>query len=101
MTSAQRSSLLSEVPALQEEGLKEFDVSSWFALFAPAGTPRDVVAMLNSEVVEAAAMPEVRQKLAPLGMEPASSSSDQLRQLVQTEQANWKELIRQAKITVE
>ncbi|RYZ11897.1 MAG: tripartite tricarboxylate transporter substrate binding protein [Comamonadaceae bacterium] len=101
VTSSQRSGLLPDVRTLQEEGLKEFDVSSWFALFAPAGTPREVVAMLNTELVKAAATPDARQKLAPLGMEPASSSGDQLRQLVQTEQARWKELIRQARITVE
>ncbi len=101
VTSAQRSSLLADVSTLQEEGLKDFDVSSWFALFAPAGTPRDVVELLNGEVVKAAATPEARQKLAALGMEPASSSSAELRQLVQTEQSKWKDLIRQAKINVE
>lgn len=101
VTTAQRSPQLPDVPTLQEQGLKEFDVSSWFGLFAPANTPREVVARLNSELVRSAALPEAREKLAPLGMEPSSSTSDQLRSLVQSEQAKWKELIRQANIKPE
>jgi tripartite-type tricarboxylate transporter receptor subunit TctC len=101
VTSLQRSGQLPQVPNLSEQGLKDFDVTSWFGLFAPVATPRDVVERLNAELVRAAATPEAREKLAPLGMEPVSSSSEQLRGLVQTEQARWKELIRTANIRTE
>lgn len=101
VTSLQRSPHLPEVPTLHEQGLKDFDVTSWFALFAPAGTPKDVTRFLNTELARAAATPEAKAKLAPLGMEPASSTPEALRKLVEAEQARWKELIRVAKITVE
>lgn len=101
VTSLQRSSQLPEVPTLHEQGLKNFDVTSWFGLFAPAGTPRDIVAKLNAELVRSASTAEAREKLAPLGMEPAPSTGEQLRQLVQSEQAKWKDLIRVANIRPE
>jgi tripartite-type tricarboxylate transporter receptor subunit TctC len=101
VSTAKRSSLLPAVPTVQESGLKGFDVSSWFGLFAPAHTPAQVVALLNEQITKAAATTQAREKLAPLGMEPVSSSGDQLRRLVGTEQAKWKELIRQANIKLD
>lgn len=101
VTSMQRSSELPDVPTLNEQGLKDFDVTSWFAFFAPANTPKDIVAKLNAEIGKAAATSEARDKLAPLGMESTTSTSEQLRALVQREQAKWKELIRVANIKVE
>jgi tripartite-type tricarboxylate transporter receptor subunit TctC len=101
VTSLQRSSQLPEVPTLHEQGLTNFDVTSWFGLFAPANTPRHIVALLNAELSKAAATPEAKERLAPLGMEPVSSSSEQLGVLVQNEQARWKELIRHANIKPE
>jgi tripartite-type tricarboxylate transporter receptor subunit TctC len=92
---------LPAVPTVQESGLKGFDVSSWFGLFAPARTPAQVVALLNGELAKAAATPEAREKLAPLGMEPVSSSGDQLHKLIVAEQAKWKDLIRQANIKLD
>ncbi|MFL6694865.1 MAG: Bug family tripartite tricarboxylate transporter substrate binding protein [Ramlibacter sp.] len=101
VTTLQRSSHLPDVPTVHEQGLAEFDVSSWFGLFAPAGTPADVVARLNTALAQSAATVEAREKLAPLGMEPAASSPQELRVLVQAEQAKWKDLIRQANIKAE
>jgi tripartite-type tricarboxylate transporter receptor subunit TctC len=101
VSTAKRSSLLPAVPTVQESGLKGFDVSSWFGLFAPARTPAQVVALLNGELAKAAATPEAREKLAPLGMEPVSSSGDQLHKLIVAEQAKWKDLIRQANIKLD
>lgn len=98
VTSLQRSRQLPDVPTLHEQGLTDFDVTSWFGLFAPAGTPANVVALLNAELGKAAATPEAMERLARLGMEPVSSSSEQLRTLVQKEQMRWKDLIRQANI---
>ena len=101
VTSLQRSPHLPDVPTLHEQGLKDFDVTSWFALFAPANTPKAITQQLNTELARAAATPDAKAKLAPLGMEPVSSTPQQLRTLVETEQARWKELIRDAKIKVE
>lgn len=101
VTSPQRTPHLADVPSLQEQGLRDFDVTSWFGLFAPAGTPTDIITRLNTELRAAAATPEAREKLAPLGMEPAGSSPQDLRNLVQQEQARWRELIRVANIKAE
>ena len=98
VTSPQRSNQLPQVPTLAEQGLQGFDVTSWFGLFAPAGTPREVVSLLNGELAKVAATGEAREKLAPLGMEPVSSSSEQLRAMVQSEQAKWRDVIRQANV---
>jgi tripartite-type tricarboxylate transporter receptor subunit TctC len=100
VTTAQRSSQLPDVPTLQESGVKDFDVSSWFGLFAPAGTPREIVALLSSELQKAAAAPETRQKLSDIGLETVTSTPDELREMVQREQARWKEVIRVAQVKV-
>jgi tripartite-type tricarboxylate transporter receptor subunit TctC len=99
-STAQRSSQLPDVPTVAEQAqeLRDFDVSSWFGFFAPAGTPADVVAKLNAELTKSAGSAEAREKLAPMGMEPASSTPEELRGMVQREQARWKQLIRAANI---
>jgi tripartite-type tricarboxylate transporter receptor subunit TctC len=101
VSSLQRSHELPQVPTVNEQGLPGFDVTSWFGFFAPANTPREIVTLLNGELAKVAATAEAREKLAPLGMEPVSSSSEQLRTLVQQEQAKWREVIRQANVRAE
>lgn len=101
VTTAQRSEQLPDVPTLQESGLNDFDVSSWFGFFAPANTPKEVVALLSSELQKATAMPATRKKISDIGLETVSSSSDELRTMVQREQARWKEVIRQANVRLE
>lgn len=101
VTSLERSRHLPDVATLHEQGLKDFDVTSWFGLFAPAGTPREVVALLESELAKAVATPEARERLAPLGMDPAPANGAQLGALVAAEGARWGELIRQAGIKPE
>lgn len=101
VTSLQRSIHLPDVPTLNESGVKDFDVTSWFALFAPANTPPAIVSALNAELGRSAATPEAKERLAPLGMEPASSTPEQLRAMVQAEQSRWRDLIRATNIKVE
>jgi len=101
VTTAQRSDQVPDVPTLQEFGLRDFDVSSWFGFFAPANTPRDVVALLASEVQKTAATSEIREKLTQIGLETISSTPEQLRTLVQREQVRWKEVIRGANVKAE
>ncbi len=101
VTTSKRSDQLPDVPTLQEEGLKDFDVSSWFGLFAPANTPREIVTLLNAELATAAAMPETKNRLAQIGLEATTSSSKELHDMIQREQVRWKEVIRQAGVKVE
>lgn len=101
VTTAKRSDQLPEVPTLQEEGFRDFDVSSWFGLFAPANTPREIVTLLNAELATAAAMPETKKRLVQIGLEATSSSGTELHDLLKREQVKWKELIEQANIKPE
>jgi tripartite-type tricarboxylate transporter receptor subunit TctC len=101
VTTAQRSEQLPEIPTLQESGLKDFDVSSWFGLFAPASTPKDLVAFLASELQKAAAMPETRVKISQIGLDTVTSTPEELRAMIQREQVRWKEVIRLANVKAE
>lgn len=101
VTSLQRSSHLPDVPTLHESGLKDFDVTSWFALFAPIQTPSAVVAQLAQALQAVAQTPEAAAKLAPLGLNPAHATPQALRELVQKEQAKWRDIIKRANIKVD
>lgn len=101
VTSMERSSYLPEVPTLHESGLKDFDVMSWFALFAPIKTPASIVKQLSEALQAVAKMPETAAKLAPLGMTTANASPQALSELVRKEQAKWRSIIARANIKVE
>jgi tripartite-type tricarboxylate transporter receptor subunit TctC len=101
VTSMQRSTYLPEVPTLHESGLKDFDVTSWFAFFAPIQTPPDVVAYLSQSLQAVAQTPEASARLAPLGMSPVNSTPQALREMVQKEQAKWRDIIKRANIKSE
>lgn len=101
VTSLKRSSHLPEVPTLHESGLRDFDVISWFGLFAPIQTPSEVVQYLSKALESATRTPEATAQLAPIGMTPVSSTPQELRALVQKEQVRWRSIITLANITLE
>ncbi len=100
VTSAERSAAVPEVPTVREAaGLPEYEVVAWFALFAPAGTPADRIALLNRAVVAAVATEEVRARLAgTLGMNIRAASPEQTASFVRAETAKWTAAVRQAGI---
>lgn len=93
-----RASQLPDVPTLAESGVAGFDVASWNALAAPARTPAPVVALLNREVNQVLADPDVRRKLADLNVTPRGGTPDQLRDLLASEIRRWTEVIVRAKV---
>lgn len=100
-TAPKRASMLPAVPTFAESGvasLKNFEADSWNGIVAPAGTPRDVVMRLNSEIVKALADPALRQKMVDLGIEPGASTPEQLKQVFLNDAAKWDTVIRQANI---
>lgn len=101
VTGRQRSSEMSDVPTVVESGLRDFEVTSWFGLFAPAGTPRAVIERLNRESVAALAQVDVRQKMAGHGVDAASSTPEALGQLLSSEIERWGKVIREAGIKAE
>jgi tripartite-type tricarboxylate transporter receptor subunit TctC len=93
-----RVAALPDVPTIAESGLPGFSANNWFAVFAPGATSREVVNRLNAEIVKIVANPEVRTRFIELGLEPQSSTPEQLRDLVAADLKNWSRLIRDAGI---
>ena len=101
VTSPNRSPLAPEVHTLVESGVRGVDVGSWYALVAPAATPRDIITRLNAEVVKLTATPDYRQQLEKQGFEPVTSSPDQFSSFVQAELDKWGRIIKAAGIKSE
>ncbi len=93
VTSAQRSSSLPDVPTVAESGFKDFDVSTWYGLFAPAGTPASIVGILNAEVNKLLATAEMKSAIHAQGAEPQAMTSAQFEALLKTDYAKWKGIV--------
>ena len=98
VTGAARSPLLPDVPTVRESGFADFEFATWFAVVAPAGTPRAIVDLLNAEIVKAAAAPEVRDALLPLGYDVAPGSPEALAESIRAGLARMGRIIREAGI---
>lgn len=98
VTTATRSPQFPGVPTVAEAGVPGYDVTNWYGLVAPAGTPPDVVAQLNKALVKVMADPEIRHRLAISGMDATSDTPQQFARLLSTERAKWGDLIRKAGI---
>jgi len=102
VTSPKRSALLPKVPTMAEAGVSGFEMVSWQALYAPRGTPKDVVQRLNAEVVRALKQPAVQQRLTQqLGMEVVGSTPAELTALMDREILRWAALVRKSGAHVE
>jgi len=98
VTGEQRFPGLPNVPTAVESGLKDYKVTSWNGISAPAGTPPAVVERLNKEIQAIVAMPDVKQKLLDLGVEARGSTPQALDQLLVAEIDKWKQVVARAKI---
>jgi tripartite-type tricarboxylate transporter receptor subunit TctC len=96
VTSAQRSPAAPNIPTIAESGLPQFEATSWFALLAPAGLPRDVQMRINAETLKVLAMPDVREKLATLGLDPAPGTPEALATLIQGETVKWARVVKES-----
>lgn len=101
VSSDRRNPALPAVPTAIEAGVPGYNVASWNALAAPAGTPAEVIDVLNRAVREAVASPSVKDKLGKLGMRVAASTPAELEQLLGSEIDRWGKVIRAAKIEPE
>ena len=101
VTSARRSPALPEVPTLAEAGVPGYEVSPWFAVFAPAGTPADVVARLNKALITALRQPEIVRKLESVGAEPIGSTPQALAEHLNKELLRWGALIQERGIRLD
>ncbi len=96
VTSAKRSKAAPEIPTMQEAGLVGYDISSWQAMFAPAGTPPAIVQRLHAEVAEILKQPENVKRLAELGLEPGGGKPEELAALIAAEIPRLGNVVRQS-----
>ena len=101
VTTAKRSSALPDVPTLDEAGLKGFNIGTWFGVLAPAATPKDVLARLNSEMVKIIMSPDFRKRMDEIGAEPIGNSAEQMAQQIRSETEKFGKLVRDHKLGIE
>jgi len=94
----QRSTLLPDVPTFAEAGMQEFNLYTWFGMFAPAGTPREIVARLQREVVAALKSADLLERFEAVGAEPVGSAPEQFVERIRSDAAKWGEVIRTANV---
>ncbi len=100
-STAKRSAMMPDLPTISESGLKGFESSTTFAAFAPAGTPREIVAKLNKELIRALAAADVKEKLFNQGIETVGSSAEEFVAYNKAESAKWGKVIRERGIKIE
>ncbi len=94
VTTLQRASSMPEVPTMADAGLAGFDVSTWFGVFAPAGTPAPIVSRLNTAMTAALRSPEIRERLARMGAEPAPGTPEQFSELLRRELSKYQQVVK-------
>jgi tripartite-type tricarboxylate transporter receptor subunit TctC len=90
---SKRAPQLPDVPTFAEQGYKDFNAAAWFALYAPAKTPKAIIDQLNRDVNEVLAMPDVQKRLFEFSLSAPGGSPDDLRQHVQQEIDRWAKVI--------
>jgi tripartite-type tricarboxylate transporter receptor subunit TctC len=98
VTSAQRAATAPQIPTVAEAALPGFEAATWFALVAPAGTPREIVRRLNTEVTQLVTQPDVRQRFADLGMTIDAGTPDALDAYIKSEMLKWSKVIKEGDI---
>jgi tripartite-type tricarboxylate transporter receptor subunit TctC len=101
VTSAKRAGAMSDLPTIAESGVPGYEMVLWIGVFAPAGTPQDVAAKLNGEVVRIVNLPDIHEKLAGLGVEPLGNSSEQMAESIRGEIAKYGPVVKAGNIRVE
>ncbi len=98
VSSAKRSPSVPELPTVAEAGVPGFAVDQWYALFAPAATPKEIVAKLYGEIAKAVANSETRERLLAMGLDPVGMPPDEFTEYLKTETDKWGKLVREAGI---
>lgn len=101
VTGAKRSPQVPDLPTVSEAGVPGYEASTWFAVMAPAGTPKPIVDKLNAELNTALKLPDVRARLAQLGAEPLGGTPAAAGKLLKSEITKWADVIKAAHIQIE
>ena len=101
VTTAKRNPQLPDVPTIVESGIPGYEVTIWYAVFAPVATPKAIVQKLNTEMVKALNSPEMKERMALQGMDPAPSTPAELTTFVKIETAKWAKAAKDSGATAE
>jgi tripartite-type tricarboxylate transporter receptor subunit TctC len=101
VTSLKPSTLLPELPTVDATGLKGYSSDTYFGLFAPAGTPAEIIARLQKEITAIANAPDVKERFATQGVEPVGGDGTALTETMRQETAKWRRVIEQAKVKLD
>jgi tripartite-type tricarboxylate transporter receptor subunit TctC len=96
VTTAKRSPTVPDLPTIAESGVPGFDISTWYGVWAPAGTPKDIVNKIAAEIAKALHQPAVRERLAALGAEPVGNTPEEFAAYCQSELAKWSKIVRES-----
>ena len=99
VTSLTRLPSMPELPTIAESGYPGFEATSWFGIVAPAGTPMAIIAKVQQDALRILALPDMKARLAPLALEPAGTSPEELAVIIKADVAKWTKLIKEAGIT--
>jgi tripartite-type tricarboxylate transporter receptor subunit TctC len=101
VSTARRPASIPDLPTVAEAGLPGYDAGVWYGILAPAGTPREIIARLNAELVRALNLPDYRKFLLSNGIEPIGSPPEQLGQYIKTELVKWAKVVKDAGVRVD
>jgi tripartite-type tricarboxylate transporter receptor subunit TctC len=96
-----RSAAAPDIPTLNELGVRDFDATSWFGLFVPAGTPAEIVKKLQDETIESLKDPQVRERLLAVGSEPVGSTAAEFGRFFRNEVEKWGKVVRSAHVKID
>jgi len=99
--SAKRSPALPNIPTIAEAGVPGYEYTTWYGIFAPAKTPRTLIARLNAEIVKAMETPDIKDRFTALGGDPDPGTPEELRAYMANESAKWAKIIKAANIRIE
>ena len=101
VTSAKRSTSLPDVPTVAEQGFMDFDVSTWYGVFAPAGTPKEIVTAVNAEINKLLATAEMKDAIHAQGAEPQAMTPDQFGTQLKADYQKWRGIVQGSGVTLE
>jgi tripartite-type tricarboxylate transporter receptor subunit TctC len=101
LVAPRRAAALPEVPTVAEAGLPNFEVTTWYGILAPAGTSRTIVTRLNADLVKIMHSADLKERLAAMATDPATSTPEEFADYIKREIAKWAEVVRQAGLTAD
>lgn len=101
VTGAKRSKAVPDVPTMIESGYPGFDVTIWYGMLAPAGTPQEIVARLNKELIRIMSLPAVRERMATFDFDIATSTPGEFAEFIKREVAQWRKVVKEAGVKIE